>query len=163
VAAWLCAAFLAEAWFAPMPINQAWSEGGATPPARVEPASSAPAVYRHLAALPGNFAILEFPFGDPAWELRYVYYSTVHWKRIVNGYSGGYPQAYRIRMARFERLREAPDAAWAELRATGVRYVVMHEGAMPPDESSLIRQWLESHGFEDVGRFGDDVLFAARM
>ncbi len=56
-------------------------------------------VYRQLAAMPDVQAVAEFPFGDPAWELRYVYYSTVHWKRLVNGYSGGFPRSYNVRVA----------------------------------------------------------------
>ena len=64
--------------------------------------------------------ITEFPFGDPAWELRYVYYSTVHWKRIVNGYSGGFPQATR-RASRACSARRGPEDAWQAL-ATPARH-----------------------------------------
>ena len=71
--------------------------------------------------MPDAVVAAEFPFGDPAWELRYVYYSTVHWKRLVNGYSGGFPQSYKVRVARLQRVTEDPDAAWARF-ATPARH-----------------------------------------
>lgn len=154
------ALFLVEAWIAPMAVNQTWGEGGFIPPARVEPASSAPRVYHYLATLPDDVAVLEFPFGDPAWELRYVYYSTVHWKPILNGYSGSFPQHYKYRVARLQRIREDPEAAATELERSGHRlHVIVHEDAMSRDDAVMLRAWLEGHGFREIGRFGNDVLY----
>jgi hypothetical protein len=158
----LSLAFLVEATFAPMPVNQTWGDTSIAPPARLQPAPSAPAVYRQLAALPGELVVAEFPFGDPAWELRYVYYSTVHWKRLVNGYSGGFPQGYKVRVARFQRLADAPDEAWTALRQTGATHAVVHEDALAAGEARLIREWLESRGARESGRFGGDVLYDLR-
>ena len=45
-----------------------------------------------------------------------MYYATVHWKRLVNGYSGAFPQGYKVRVARLQRVAEEPDAAWQALR-----------------------------------------------
>jgi hypothetical protein len=158
----LSIAFLVEATFAPMPVNQTWGDGSIAPPARVEPASAAPVVYRQLAATPGDLVIAEFPFGDPAWELRYVYYSTVHQKRILNGYSGGFPQAYKVRVARLQRLGEAPDDAWRALVETGATHAIVHEAALAAGEARLIFAWLESHGARATGRFDSDVLYDLR-
>jgi hypothetical protein len=155
----LSVAFLIEATFAPMRVNQTWGDGSIAPPARVQPASSAPVVYQHLSAIPGELVIAEFPFGDPAWELRYVYYSTVHRKRIVNGYSGGFPQAYKVRVARFQRLADAPDEAWTALAETGATHAIVHEAALAAGEAQALRTWLESRGARESGRFGSDVLY----
>jgi len=155
----LCAVFLVEAAFAPMPINQSWSDAPAAPPPRVEPPEDAPAVYRQLATMPDETVVAEFPFGDPAWELRYVYYSTVHWKRIVNGYSGGFPQGYKLRVARLQRVMQAPDEAWQTLVQAGTTHVVLHEGAMTRNDASALEGWLESHGGIETNRFGEDVMF----
>jgi hypothetical protein len=152
-------AFLIEAAFVPMAINQTWGDGAIVPPPRVEPASSAPAVYRQLSTMPGDLALVEFPFGDPAWELRYVYYSTVHWKRLVNGYSGSFPQGYNVRVALFQRIATAPDQAWAALAQTGATHAIVHEAALATGEARLIRAWLESRGGREIGRFGSDVLY----
>jgi hypothetical protein len=151
--------FLIEVVFAPMPINQTWGDGPIAPPGWVEPASRAPGVYRQLAGMPGDLVVAEFPFGDPAWELRYVYYSTVHWKRILNGYSGGFPHGYKVRVAQLQRVAEAPDDAWAALRAAGTTHVVVHEAALASDERSVLRAWLATRGARELGRFDGDVLY----
>jgi hypothetical protein len=155
----IVALFLAEAAFAPMLINQTWGEGGVTPPPRVEPAASAPDVYKHLAQLDAARVVAEFPFGDPAWELRYVYYSTVHWKRLVNGYSGGFPPAYMTRVARLQRIPDDSDAAWHALVAAGVTHVIVHEAAYANSDAAPVADWLVAHGARAIGRFGTDVLF----
>jgi hypothetical protein len=162
IIAGLCALVLVETAFVPMLVNQTWGEGGSVPPARVEPPDRAPAVYRALARMPGSLVIAELPFGDPAWELRYVYYSTVHWKRLVNGYSGAFPQGYKVRVARLQRIAAAPDEAWRALLEAGATHVVVHHAAMAPGELATTTAWLQSHGAREVGRFDDDVLFEVR-
>jgi hypothetical protein len=151
--------FLVEAAFAPLLVNQTWGEDGIIPPPRVEPASSAPAVYRHLRLSADDVVIAEFPFGDPAWELRYVYYSTVHWKRLVNGYSGGFPQGYKVRVARLQRVNQFPVAALQTLIDAGTTHVIVHEAAMPAAEVAMLHAWLQGGGFAEIGRFESDVLY----
>ncbi len=114
----LSAAVLVEGAAIPMEINRTWSVNQATPPARVYPASNpgVPPVYARLAALPEGSVITEFPFGDMAWEIRYVYYSAVHRKPITNGYSGAFPPRYKERLARLQRVAANPEAAWQALR-----------------------------------------------
>ena len=63
---------------------------------------------RRIAALPPGAIITEFPFGDTAWEIRYVYYAAAHWKPITNGYSGAFPQRYKERAARLQRVPPTP-------------------------------------------------------
>ena len=67
-------------------------------------------------ALPAGTAITEFPFGDAAWEIRYVYYAAAHWKPITNGYSGAFPPRYKERVARLQRIAKDPEAAWQSLQ-----------------------------------------------
>ena len=97
--------------------------------------------------------VAEFPFGDPAWELRSVYYSTVHWKRLVNGYSGAFPQSYKVRVARLQRVADDPDAAWQTLRDAGTTHVIVHERAYPAAEAENVERWLLANGAREVGRF----------
>jgi len=157
----ICAAVLIETAFAPMPLNQTWGDGGVQPPARVEPASDAPVVYQHLAGMPNATVITEFPFGDPAWEIRYVYYATVHWKRLVNGYSGGFPQPYKVRVALLQRVAENPEAAWQALRDTGTTHMIVHEAAFPPGGADVVKKWLTDHAAVEIARFGTDVLYTS--
>lgn len=87
-----------------------------------------PAVYAWLAAQPDG-VVCEFPVGplggrtgpqDPT----YMYYSTRHWKPLINGYSGFAPPSYRELL---DRLRTFPsDEAIAYLRARRVTYLLVH-------------------------------------
>ena len=151
--------FLCEASFLPMTLNATWGDGAIMPPARIEPADDAPPVYHTLAALSDSTVVAEFPFGDPAWELRYVYYSTVHWKRLVNGYSGGFPQAYRARVALLQRIQGNPDAAWRALRDAGTTHVVVHEQAFLPGGAEEITRWLDDHFAVEIARFEGSRLY----
>ncbi len=155
----LAVGFLIEATFAPLLVNQTWGEGGLIPPARVEPAFSAPAVYQQLRLSASDVVLAEFPFGDPAWELRYVYYSTVHWKRLVNGYSGGFPQRYKARVALLQRVTQFPDEAWKALVDAGTTHVIVHEAALPAAEVDGLHAWLRARGASEAARFGSDVLY----
>ena len=148
----------------PMEINRTWAQNEAEPPARVFPASHAPPVYARVAALPAGSAITEFPFGDAAWEIRYVYYSHAHWKPITNGYSGAFPPAYKARVARLQRVNADPEAAWRALIDSGTTHVVLHPGAFANAvDASTTRTWLESHGAQLVESFEDsDALYAIR-
>ena len=75
-------------------------------------------MYARVAALPAGTAITEFPFGDAAWEIRYVYYSAAHWKPITNGYSGNFPPNYKERVARLQRVHERSGSGVAVARKT---------------------------------------------
>ena len=160
IAGAVAAAFLIEAAFAPMTINATWGDSGVQPPANVEPASAAPAVYREIARMPDVRVIAELPFGDPAWELRYVYYAHVHWKPLINGYSGGFPQSYKVRAALLSRISEQGDAAWQALRDAGATHVIVHRRAFPSGQAAVAEVWLTSHGAHLLQQYGDDLLFA---
>jgi hypothetical protein len=155
----LALAFLAEAAFVPMTVNATWGDTAVQPPPRVEPAADAPAVYATLAGMPSDTVVAEFPFGDPAWELRYVYYSTVHWKRLLNGYSGGFPQGYKVRVALLQRVRDNPEAAWRALRDAGTTHVIVHRRAMTAEDAADLTRWLEDHFAVEIARFDDALLF----
>jgi hypothetical protein len=159
VVATLAVVFLIEVTFVPMPRNLAWGDGAVAPPPRIEPAGDAPAVYHQLATMPDGTVVMELPFGDPAWELRYVYYSTVHWRRLVNGYSGAFPRGYSIRVALLQRIAEHPDDAWRALRAAGTTHVVVHEAAFPAGEADVVNRWLADHFAVEIARFGGDRLY----
>ena len=56
---------------------------------------------------------------------QYLFYSTSHWQRMVNGFSGAIPSSYRpFHIA----MRTFPDEASMDvLRSRGVAYAVIHE------------------------------------
>lgn len=158
-AAVIAVLFIVEAAFAPMPVNVTWGGEYVQPPGRLEPAANAPAVYHVLATMPSDTVVAEFPFGDLSWELRYVYYSTVHWKRLVNGYSGSFPPGYKVRAASLSRVGAHPDVAWRALRDAGTTHVVVHRAALSPEEAAVITQWLDDHFAVEIARFDGDLLY----
>jgi hypothetical protein len=158
----LAALILAEGAAAPMEVNRTWNQNEAVPPARVFPADGAPAVYRHLRSMPRGTVVTEFPFGDAAWEIRYVYYAAAHLKPITNGYSGQFPPGYKARVARLQQPSRDPAAAWQALKETGTTHVVFHLAAFADGtHAERVRAWLADHGATVTETFADgDVLFA---
>jgi hypothetical protein len=57
-------------------------------------------------------------------EPLYMYYSTFHWQRLVNGYSGIYPVTYS-QMLDHTATFPSPDAI-DYLQGIGVQYVILH-------------------------------------
>jgi len=155
---------LLEGLAVPMALNRTWSQNETMPPARVLPHSRPPAVYAGVAALPAGSVITEFPFGDPAWEIRYVYYAAAHWKPITNGYSGAFPAGYRRRVALLQRLATDPEAAWQTLIDSGTTHVVLHRNAFANGaDADAVQEWLHANGARELNRFTDgDMLFALR-
>jgi hypothetical protein len=156
----LSGVILIEGAAIPMEVNRTWGSNEATPPARIVPASQAAPVYARVAALPAGTAITEFPFGDPAWEIRYTYYAATHWKPITNGYSGNFPPKYKERVARLQRVGKDPDGAWQSLKASGTTHVVVHRNAFAnPADADTVETWLKARGATELERFDDgDVL-----
>ena len=146
----------------PLPMNHTWGTSEATPPARIYPASAAPSVYRELRAMPADTVVTEFPFGDPAWEIRAVYYAGVHGKPVVNGYSGAFPPGYMRRVAQLRRLDVDPEGAWRALIDAGTTHVVVHTPAFGnPNIGRGVMVWLQAHGARLVSSYPEgDALFA---
>jgi hypothetical protein len=145
----------------PFEVNRTWGQSEGAPPPRVLPPASAAKVYQRLASLPPGTAVAEFPFGDAAWEIRYVYYASVHGKPILNGYSGAFPPGYLRRVAALRRLATDGDTAWRALVDARTTHAVVHSPAFQdPYESRRVMAWLESRGARLVDSFPEgDVLY----
>jgi hypothetical protein len=87
-----------------------------------------PAVYRWLSSRQEDFAIVELPMPSSAREVyketRYMYWSTFHWKKLVNGYSGFFPPDYWEINGTMQKFPS--EKSIALLRRLGVRYVIVH-------------------------------------
>ncbi len=91
---------------------------------RVLQESEFPPVYRWLAARPEVLAIAEVPmFSNPS-ETSYMYYSTLHWKPIANGFSGYDPPLHQELAARLRAAPRRPDLE--RLRQLGITHLVFH-------------------------------------
>jgi hypothetical protein len=94
-----------------------------------------PDLYRFLRIL-NQAVVIELPIVD--WDLApvYMYWSTQHWHRLVNGYSGFSPPDYAETLT---RLRGFPDDRSIErLRRLNVRYIVVHEAYYKPKEHAAL-------------------------
>ena len=155
--------FLAEVWPPPILINYTDPvERAVTPPAPVPYGRRTPPVYAYLAALPQETVVLEMPFGREGYELRYLFYSTLHWRRLVNGYSGGLPdRSYRLTLALGHPVRDW-NLAWDALAGSTADVVVVHEAAYLGDQGPRVSRWLHDHGARRLGTFGSDAVFSLR-
>ncbi len=151
------AAFLAEASVTPTVNGMTPLQDVVTPEARVYPPRLAPPLYQEVRRLPEGAVLIELPLGHPDYDVRATYYSTVHWRRVVNGYSGFFPPDY----ARLKALLRdvTRDEAAEALRETGATHAVVHEGAYLGGEGPAVSAWLRRAGAVERFRHGTDALF----
>ena len=147
--AFLAAAFLAESFLVGFPAG------------KPRP-FAAPEVYRRLSSLPPG-AVLSLPTyrgtQEAFLEADYLFYSTVHWRPIVNGFGRHEPPAHGDNLTALARF-PASDAV-GRLRTLGVRYVVLHTGRSPELRAAVSAAG-RSPDVETLGQFGDDYLYRVR-
>jgi len=100
-----------------------------------------PAIYSLLAEEPTRVVLVEVPFYPPNGVFqngRYVLNSTAHWRRLMNGYSGYTPGAYREYAASFWYFPQ-PHAI-QEMRKAGVTHVMVHPDRFGT-EAEIAKMW----------------------
>jgi len=119
-----------------------------------------PPVYRYLATLPAGAAVSLPDFLlTPAWfrEADYLYYSTAHWRPIVNGYARTTPRGFPDRI---RGISTFPSTQAADLlRSLGVAYVIVHGAELPDRGDAVFGRAREGEDFVQLARFGEDYLF----
>ena len=157
----LAAVAVLESFAAPIVVNGTVAEGRyATPPARVYTGERVPGVYMYLKSLPApGTVVVEFPLGEWAYELRYVFYSTAHWHPLLNGYSGQFPLSYNMNATHLRHPLDYPDASWNTLMRSGATHAVVHLPYYRDDEGERIGRWLVDKGATQVGEFDGDKVF----
>jgi hypothetical protein len=156
--------FLCEATSIPMERNVPFRDPTYRKlPDRLLAGAETPAIYREVAHLPREAVLAEFPFGSPPWELRYMFYSTSHWRRLVNGFSGGGPRSYNERAAALARPFADGDRAWRALAGSGATHAIVHEWAWRHGKGVKVTEWLEARGARRLAAVDDDVLFSLRV
>jgi hypothetical protein len=162
---WIAGALIVfEAVAVPIPINQNatdYKDSSLAPlPASIATGASAPPVYRFIARLPPSAVIIELPLGEPAFDIRYMFYSTTHWRRLVNGYSGGAPGDYEFLAESLSDTLSRPERAWQGLVASTATHVVVHEAFYKGNRGLHVSGWLRAHGAREVVAFDSDRVFA---
>jgi hypothetical protein len=115
-----------------------------------------PAVYAWLGREPASVVLeLPIPRADNLSVIQdglYMYFSTTHWQRLINGYSGFYPPSY-LRL--LEAMRGFPDdKSFEALRARQVDYIIVHGRFYHVDHFAALITALELR---------DDVVGVARF
>ncbi|MBI3494116.1 MAG: hypothetical protein HY047_20410 [Acidobacteria bacterium] len=127
-----CGIFLWQTRPAPFPVNRPWpfvSAGLAPVPAYLSPTLQVPLIYRWASQLGPGAVLVEFPFGDNAYELRYMFFASTRGWRMLGGYSGIFPPSYLA------------------------THAIVHTAAWPDDTGDRIARWLQQHGAREAGRF----------
>ena len=116
-------------------------------------------VYKTIRGLgPGPIVELPLPRLDrlPGREATYQFWSITHWQPIVNGYSGHYPREFVQTVDRMEHFPD--DRSLAQLRAIGVRYIVVHRAFYrDEDYREVINRVAARPELQAGGRYVDPV------
>ena len=134
-----------------------------------------PPTYRWLQEQRGDFALLEYPFfARVGWESVYMYFSTFHRKKIVNGYSGFLPPSYFFLREAFESF---PSSSTMDiLKFLGVKYLVVHTRMLNEQRIKTLMEGIENEFSDDLeivktfqysfrkdwehgDKFGNDIVF----
>jgi Interleukin-like EMT inducer len=127
--------------------------------------SERPPVYGVLAQDTEDVAVLEWPLGIEYWDDYYTFMSISHWKRLVNGASGFRPGMTRdISVALSvphspETPFPSPAARYFLQGIHPLRYVVVHNERISPDDRRKWQRLTEVPWARYVGRFGHDDLY----
>jgi hypothetical protein len=97
-----------------------------------------PGIYRQLRDVP-DAVVVELPFPHP-WAVfhnaKYMLNSTVHWKPMLNGYSGFVPYSYR---EHFDQLSGFPDEkSIAALERLGVTHLFVHADQLSVEQTAYL-------------------------
>lgn len=155
--------FLLESTHVPLVVNRVTPPRGFNAPeARVYRPARAPAIYHAMAAQPANSVVAELPLGHPDFDQRAMLYSTVHWRPIVNGYSGFTPPHYGRLTAVLSEIPRHADLSLSTLREIGVTHVIVHEAAYVDGEGAATTAVLRQSGAVELHRDDSDVLLQLR-
>ncbi len=105
--------------------------------------------------------LLLYPANEAAYFAREslsVYYSTFHWKKILNGYSGYIPYHYCKTVV---EMQDFPSARSVDLlRGVGVDYVVWHWDWVDPADVETTRAKMNGWpGLVNLGDFGQETVY----
>jgi len=155
------AGVLYEGWMAPLPMNVPVSPGaGLASPLPPAFGSQISPVYTTIRDLPGRVVLLEFPYGEPAYEPLATLYAGYHRRPTLNGYSGFAPPSYTDRLPVLRNAPDDPEQLASILAAHEVTHVLVHEGAFLDDRGRRLSAWLRTRNAGEISTAGSDRLFA---
>ena len=136
-----------------------------------------PAVYTWLKDQPGESPTVELPLAnynpktfkdglqyEETWVQREplrTYFSTLHWKKLLNGYSGFIPSSY------YDAVKATADfpsrEAIAFLKKEGIKFIIVHGNEMDPATLQRVFDYsLENKDMQPLKVFGSDYVYRIR-
>jgi hypothetical protein len=125
------------------------------------PAPPIPPVYHWLGTQPGDFGVLELPIHeDITKESVRMYYSTAHWKRLANGFSGWWPNDYWVLVGRMRYFPTSGILRFLE-RDVPVDLILIHYDEYPERQRAKLRHDMQRYRdrMPIRARFGGDVVY----
>lgn len=154
---------LAEAWVAPMAVSQpVAARGYETTPRELYTGGEMGPLYQFVRDAPGPIVLIEFPFGDPAYDTLATYYAGYHRRPLVNGYSGFFPETYLRRATFLDHIPFDLETALKAVQSSGATHAIVHEGAFQDGRGHEITDWLTATGARMVASYGTDKLLQLR-
>jgi hypothetical protein len=111
-----------------------------------------------VARTPAAAVVAELPLGDIEPDLRAMFYSLVHRRPILNGYSGFFPPQYGLLTVALSDVPAHTEIALDALRQHGATHVIVHESAWPDGQGVRTSAALRARGAVEEFRDADDVL-----
>ncbi len=142
---------------------------------RIPSYESLPAVYRWLQEKKEDAIIIEFPLQKPVelyrdieekrryitFQTLYMYYSTFHNKKLVNGYSSFIPIWYTNLCKLMMHFPD--DLSISVIKEFGVNYIIIHKEFLSHEEIDEIEKRLPQYFKpEDIMVINNDVLLIIR-
>jgi hypothetical protein len=153
---------LVEGSVVPLPTNAPLAVHGYAPTPRVlgTERDMSP-LYQHVRDAPGS-VLIEFPFGEPAYDILATYYAGYHRRPLVNGYSGFFPESFLRRATFLDHIPADLDTAYKAVQGSGATLAIVHESAYLDGRGHEITDWLMSHGATVVASDDGDRLLQLR-
>jgi hypothetical protein len=151
--------FLTESLALPFDVNRREVPAGFNAPLpRLPRLGAAPHIYERIRDLPATTVIAELPLGIPEFDRRAMYFSLIHWRPLLNGYSDVVPPYYSQLTVATSDIPRHPDAALSALHSA--THVVVHEAAYLEGDGEKTSSVLKQRGAVELDRDGTDVLLA---
>lgn len=161
-----CVLILLEGCAVPIPINVSDTDYRqahlAALPGALAPRDAPLPVYAFAAQLPASSVLIELPLGEPAFDVRDMFYALGHGRALVNGYSGGAPAAYQLLAEALADFDAHQDRAWQAVVGSSATHVIVHEAQYEPGRGPRISRWLDAEGAREIASFDSDRVFALK-
>ncbi|MFA6525152.1 MAG: hypothetical protein WCT33_02655 [Patescibacteria group bacterium] len=119
-----------------------------------------PEVYSWFAEQSDDSVILELPLDvNLRKSTEYMYLSVYHWKKMINGYSGFFPEDY-IKLEKMITDNFTGDETQNEISKAGVKFIIVHFGVQSKFTTEITPEELDQlPKLRLIKTFGSDYVY----